>query len=46
MALIHINPLALIFILMIAVVFFGTKRLRQVGNDLGVAIRDFRRGLQ
>ena len=25
---------------------FGTQRLREVGNDLAVAIRSFRKGLQ
>lgn len=45
MTLNSINPLSLVLILMIAMVFFGTKWLRQIGNDLGIALRDFRRGL-
>ncbi len=30
----------------VAVVFFGGKRLRHLGEDLGAALRSFRRGLQ
>lgn len=45
MGLSGISPLSLVLILMIAMVLFGTKRLRQVGSDLGIALRDFRRGL-
>lgn len=34
-----------LIVLAIAVVIFGTKRLRNIGSDLGVALRDFRKGL-
>jgi TatA/E family protein of Tat protein translocase len=28
------------------VVLFGTKRLRELGNDLGTAVKSFRKGLK
>lgn len=37
---------SLLLILLIVVVLFGTKRLRDVGQDLGQAVRNFRKGLQ
>lgn len=37
---------SLLLILMIVVVLFGTKRLRDIGGDLGAAVRSFRKGLQ
>jgi len=37
---------SLLLTLIIAVLVFGTKRLRDVGEDLGVAMRNFRKGLQ
>lgn len=37
----HLLVLALVVILV-----FGTKRLRDVGNDLGAAIKSFRGALQ
>lgn len=37
---------SLLLILLIVLVLFGTKRLREIGNDLGAAVRNFRRGLQ
>jgi len=40
-----ISPGSLLLILLIAVVLFGTKRLRNLGNDLGAAVRSFKRGL-
>lgn len=36
----------LLIILAIVVVLFGTKRLRNVGSDLGGAIRSFRQALK
>ncbi|MDW8478575.1 MAG: twin-arginine translocase TatA/TatE family subunit [Xanthomonadales bacterium] len=36
----------LLIILLIVVLLFGTKRLRDVGGDLGAFIRSFRRGLR
>lgn len=35
----------LLIILAIVVLVFGTKRLRNIGGDLGGAIRSFRKGL-
>ena len=37
---------SLIMIFLILMMIFGTQRLRDVGNDLAVAIRSFRKGLQ
>ncbi len=35
-----------LIVLLIVVLIFGTKRLRNIGSDLGGALRDFRKGLQ
>ncbi len=35
----------LLILLAIVVLVFGTKRLRNLGGDLGTAIRGFRKGL-
>lgn len=37
---------SLLLIFLILMMVFGTQRLRDVGNDLAVAIRSFRKGLQ
>lgn len=37
---------SLIVIFLILMMIFGTKRLREIGNDLAVAIRSFRKGMQ
>jgi sec-independent protein translocase protein TatA len=37
---------SLLLIFLIVLVLFGTKRLRTIGSDLGVAVRSFRKGLQ
>ena len=37
---------SLLMIFLILVMVFGTQRLRNIGNDLGAAIRSFRKGLQ
>lgn len=37
---------SLLLVFLIIVVLFGTKRLRELGNDLGAAIRSFRKGMQ
>lgn len=42
----HINVLSLLLILIIFLVLFGTKRLRNIGSDLGAAIKNFRAGLE
>ena len=37
---------SLILIVLVALVVFGTKRLRNVGEDVGAAVKSFRKGLQ
>lgn len=37
---------SLILILIIAILLFGTKRIRNIGEDIGAAIKSFRKGLQ
>lgn len=37
---------SLLLIFLIVLVLFGTKRLRTIGEDLGQALRSFRKGLQ
>lgn len=37
---------SLLLIFLIVIFLFGTKRLREIGSDLGVAIKSFRKGLQ
>lgn len=37
---------SLLIIFLILMMMFGTQRLRDIGNDLAVAIRSFRKGLQ
>jgi len=34
-----------VIVLLVVVLLFGTKKLRNVGGDLGSAIRSFRKGL-
>ena len=41
---ISIGSLLLIFLIVLLV--FGTKRLRNIGEDVGTAVRSFRKGLQ
>lgn len=41
-----INLGSLLLIFGIIVLVFGTKRLRDIGGDLGAAVRNFRKGLQ
>jgi len=36
----------LLIVFLIFMMVFGTHRLREVGNDLAIAIRSFRKGLQ
>lgn len=40
-----INLGSLLILLAIVVLLFGTKRLREIGSDLAVAVRSFRKGL-
>lgn len=37
---------SILFILLIIALVFGTKRLREIGGDLGAAIKSFRKGMQ
>lgn len=37
---------SLLLVFLILMMVFGTQRLREIGNDLAVAIRSFRKGLQ
>ena len=37
-----ISPLSIFLILVIVVVVFGTKRLRNAGGDLGSAVKNFK----
>jgi sec-independent protein translocase protein TatA len=37
---------SLLIVFLILMMIFGTQRLRDVGNDLAIAIRSFRKGLQ
>ena len=41
-----ISAWQLLILLLIVVVVFGTKRLRNVGSDLGGAIKGFRKGME
>jgi sec-independent protein translocase protein TatA len=36
---------SLLLILLIVILLFGTKRLRNIGEDLGAALKNFRKGL-
>lgn len=40
------SPVQLLIILAIVVVLFGTKRLRNLGSDLGGAIKGFRSSMK
>ena len=40
------SPIQLLIILAIVVVLFGTKRLRNLGTDLGGAIKGFRSSMK
>lgn len=37
---------SLLLLFLILMMVFGTQRLRTIGDDLAVAIRSFRKGLQ
>jgi len=37
---------SLLLILVIAFLLFGTKRLRNIGEDLGAALKSFRKGMK
>ena len=37
---------SLVLILAIVLLLFGTKRLRSIGEDIGAALRSFRKGVK
>ncbi len=41
-----ISPMSLLLIFLIIIVLFGTKKLRNIGEDLGHAFKSFRKGVQ
>ena len=41
-----IGPMQLLLILLIVVLIFGTKKLRNLGQDLGGAVRGFKDGIK
>ncbi len=41
-----ISPWSLILILLIVVLLFGTKKLRNIGGDLGSAIKNFKKSMK
>ncbi|MDB6096884.1 MAG: tatA [Francisellaceae bacterium] len=41
-----ISPGSLLLIFLIILVLFGTKRLRNIGEDLGIAFKNFRKGFE
>lgn len=41
----NLRPLSLLLILLIIVALFGTEKLKNIGSDLGAAIKNFRRAL-
>lgn len=45
MGLSGISPLSLLLILLIIIALFGTSKLKNIGGDLGQAIRNFRHAL-
>ena len=45
MGLSGISPLSLLLILFIILALFGTNKLKNIGTDLGEAIKNFRRSL-
>lgn len=41
-----ISPMSLLLIFLIIILLFGTKKLRNMGEDLGHAFKSFRKGIQ
>nr|WP_321241277.1 twin-arginine translocase TatA/TatE family subunit [uncultured Tolumonas sp.] len=41
----HFSVTELVLIAFIAIVLFGTKKVRMLGGDVGHAIRDFRKAM-
>ena len=42
----HFNLPELLIVLVIVVVLFGAGRVSKIGGELGIAIREFRKGLE
>ncbi|WP_020558234.1 twin-arginine translocase TatA/TatE family subunit [Thiofilum flexile] len=42
----HFSPLQLVLILVIVILLFGTKKLRNMGGDLGEAFKNFRKAVK
>ena len=42
----HFSPLQLILILVIVILLFGTKKLRNMGGDLGEAFKNFKKAVK
>ena len=42
----NIGPVQLIILLVIIILLFGSKRIRNLGSDIGSAIRGFKSGLK
>ncbi|MDQ5768695.1 twin-arginine translocase TatA/TatE family subunit [Thiothrix subterranea] len=42
----HFSPLQLAVVLVIIILLFGTKKLRNMGGDLGEALKGFRRAVR
>lgn len=42
----HFSPTQLILILVIVVLLFGTKKLRNIGGDLGEAFKNFKKAVK
>lgn len=45
MGLSGISPLSLLLILAIVLALFGSNKLKTIGTDLGLAIKNFRRAM-
>ena len=41
-----LTPGTILVVVVVAALLVGTKRIRSLGEDLGAALRSFRRGLQ
>jgi len=41
-----LSPGHLLLLLLVVILIFGTKKLRSLGEDLGAAVKGFRKGMQ
>jgi sec-independent protein translocase protein TatA len=44
-AMLAMSPMQLVIILLIVALIFGTKRLKDIGGDLGGAVKSFRKAM-